>query len=178
MKSLLLLASILDERGLYKMASKLDKIAQYGGSQQTTFTFQPARNQNDLNDRYQTLINYYKELIQQGDRTGALWILNVDAKKYLTPQQQIAFKNQAARILSQNPVAKNMEDFDLTIDNYGTDFGLPMARTKREFDLKWRPMVQKIYKDFGNTPVVNQELQKYYKDYVKRTYGQYGEYGT
>ena len=178
MKSLFLLASILDERGLYKMASKLDKIAQYGGPQQTTFTFQPARNQNDWNDRYQTLINHYKELIQQGDRTGALWILSVDAKKYLTPQQQIVFKRQADKILSQNPVAKNMEDFDLTIDNYGSDFGLPMARNKREFDSKWKLMVPRIYKDFGNTPVVNQELQKYYKNYVINTYGKYGEYGT
>ena len=178
MKSLLLLASRLDDLGLYKIASKLDKIAQNGGPQQTTFTFQPARTKSDYDQRYQDLINHYKELIQQGDRMGALSILNFDAKKYLTPQQQIIFKRQTDRILSQNPVAKDMEYFNLTIDDYGSNFGLPMARTKREFDLKWRPMVQKIYKDFGNTPLVNQELQKYYKDYVKRTYGQYGEYGT
>ena len=171
MKELLLLASILDERGLYKVASKLDKIAQIGGPQQTTFTFQPARTKSDYDQRYQTLINGYKELIQQGDRMGALSILNFDAKKYLTPNQQIVFKKQTDRILRENPVAKDMEYFNLTIDDYGVDFGLPMARDKKEFDMKWKPMVQKIYKDFGNTPFVNQELQKYYKDYVKNTYG-------
>jgi hypothetical protein len=171
MKDLLLLASILDEHGLYKVASKLDKIAQIAGPQQTTFTFQPARTKSDYDQRYQNLINHYKELIQQGDRMGALSILNFDAKKYLTPNQQIVFKKQTDRILRENPVAKDMEYFNLTIDDYGADFGLPMARDKREFDMKWKPMVKKIYKDFGNTSFVNQELQKYYKDYVKNTYG-------
>jgi len=167
MKSLFLLASVLDECGLYKVASKLDKIAQI---QLPTFTFQPARNKDDYDDRYQTLISDYKEKLQRGDRAGALWILNVDAKKYLTTQQQIAFKNQAARILSQNPVVKDMEYFDSTITDYGADFGLPMARNKREYDTKWKQMVPRIYKDFGNTPAVNQALQNYYKREVNNLY--------
>ena len=157
MQDLLLLASILDEQGLYKIASKLDKFAQY-------------------QNQYQILINLYKEYILDGRRDEAELLLgNVVSGRQgrLTAPQINAFKNQALRIRNENPIARDMEYFDITISEYGNDFGLNMARDKRQFDLKWRPMVQKIYKDFGNTPFVNQELQKYYKDYVKNTYGQY-----
>ena len=155
MKDLLLLASILDEHGLYKTASKVDRIAQY------------------LN-MYQILINQYKEDILFGRRDEAELLLgNVVSGRQgrLTPQQINAFKNQALRIRNENPIRSISNTLDdATITEYGFDFGLNMARDKRTYDIKWKQMVQKIYKDFGNTPVINQALQNYYKREVNNLY--------
>jgi hypothetical protein len=155
MKDLLLLASHLDELGLYKVASKLDKIAQ-------------------VQNWYPILINQYKEYILDGRRDEAELLLgNVVSGRQgrLTPQQINKFKKQALRIRNENPIrsiSNTLDDADIT--EYGNDFGLNMAKDKRIFDIKWKQMVRQIYKERGNTPEINQALQNYYKRYVADTY--------
>jgi hypothetical protein len=152
MKSLFLLASVLDERGLYKMASKIDRIAQY-------------------QRWYPILINQYKEYILNGRRDEADFLLNNGLKGKLTLPEISVFKQQAERIKNENPISSMSNALDdATITQYGYDFGLNMARDKRTYDIKWKQMVQKIYKDFGNTPVINQALQNYYKREVNNLY--------
>ena len=152
-------ANSLDHMGLTKEANKIDRIAQY-------YT------------QYQILINQYKEHILSGRRDEAELLLNnvVSGRGGLKLQEIGPFKKQALRIRNENPISKGniVDDFDdSVIEEYGNDFGLNMARDKKNFDIKWKQMLLKIHKDWGNNPKINQALKVYYKSYVAWAYNNF-----
>jgi len=158
-------ANSLDVMGLTEEANVVDRIAR-----KHTAQIDPRTNFQEEFDEatYKDFIDRYKSYIIEGNRLGAKQFLNYvlsPQNRKLNPAQKNYFKIQANRISNEN---RNSSSPQGTIDimeiqGYINDFGVHLVATKRDFDMKWKQMVQKIYKDKGKTPQVNQELQESYK---------------
>ena len=120
MKDLLLLASILDERGLYKVASKLDKIARKVISQ--VAVPEPERD-------YTKDIQAYKKLLYENPNNpipAQEFLSKVRQANYLTKQQEMAFNAQVERLIHLSKLPENQrseinEKIYKTVKNYDLD---------------------------------------------------------
>lgn len=120
MKDLLLLASILDERGLYKVASKLDKIARKVISQIAV---------PKLEYDYTKDIQTYKKLLYENPnnpKPAQEFLRKVNQANYLTPQQTMALNAQVERLIHLSKLPENQrseinETIYNTVKNYDLD---------------------------------------------------------
>ena len=163
-------ANSLDVMGLTEEANVVDRIAQKYNANQLQFNPLGGNNfQEDFNEAtYKDFIDRYKSYIIEGNRNEAAqflkYVLSPQNRK-LNPAQKGRFKIQADRISNEN---RNSTSPTGTIDimeiqDYMSDFRVHYVDTKRDFDTRWKQMVQKIYKDKGKTPQINQELLESYK---------------
>ena len=163
-------ANSLDVMGLTEEANVVDRIAQKYNANQLQFNQLGGNNfQQDFNGAtYKDLIDRYKSYIIEGNRSDAKQFLNYvlsPQNRNLKPAEKGPFKLQADRISNENrsPTSPTGTIDIMEIQDYMNDFGVHYVTTKRNFDMKWKQMVQRIYKDKGNTPQINQELQESYK---------------
>jgi hypothetical protein len=158
-------ANSLDNMGLTQEANVVDRIAR-----KHTAQLLPQNNfqEETLGATYTDLIERYKSYIIEGNRNEGAQFLNYvlsGQNRNLNTAQKKYFKFQADRISNEN---RNLASTRGTIDimeiqDYMSDFRVHYVLTKRDFDMRWKQMVQKIYKDKGKTPQINQELQESYK---------------
>lgn len=163
-------ANSLDNMGLTQEANVVDRIAQKYTTNQLQVNQLGGNNfQQDFNGAtYKDLIERYKSYIKEGNRSGAKQFLNYvlsPQNRNLKPAEKKPFKLQADRISNENrsPTSPTGTIDIMEIQDYMSDFGVHYVDTKRDFDIRWKQMVQKIYKDKGKTPQINQELQESYK---------------
>ena len=163
-------ANSLDVMGLTEEANVVDRIAQKHTTNQLQVDPLGGNNfQEDFYDAtYKDFIDRYKSYIIEGNRNEAAqflkYVLSPQNRNLKTPEKNF-FTIQAERISNEN---RNSTSPRGTIDimeiqDYMSDFRVHYVDTKRDFDMRWKQMVQKIYKDKGKTPQVNQELQESYK---------------
>lgn len=162
-------ANSLDVMGLTEEANVVDRIAQRYTTNQLQVDPLGGNNfQEDFSDAtYKDFIDRYKSYIIEGNRNEAAqflnYVLSVQNRNLSTAQKNY-FKFQADRISNENRNSTSRGTIDvMEIENYMSDFRVHYVDTKRDFDMRWKQMVQKIYKDKGKTPQINQELQESYR---------------
>jgi len=160
------IASSLDNAGLYKEASEIDKIASVNppGFTSNKFNQNPGAAQTpgsySVTDQYSVHIGKYKALIESKDAQGATNYFNAVMRSPMDQKQKGAFRAQAERIRSQYSVGEfanqggsgiSSDYINAILRKYGvTEPNL----TKEVFDKRWTNMIMyekdntgKMFKD-------------------------------
>jgi len=157
------IASSLDNAGLYKEASEIDKIAsvnpvgftanksnQNPGAAQTPGSY-------SVTGYYSDHIGRYKALIEANDAQGATNYFNAVMRSPMDPKQKGAFRAQAERIRSQYSVGEfaNQGGSGISSDYINTilrKYGVTEPNlTKVVFDKRWTNMMTQAMYEKDNT---------------------------
>lgn len=99
------IASSLDNAGLYKEASEIDKIASVNPvgftANKSNQQVAPANNSFSVTGYYADHIKNYKNYVENNDAQGATNYFNAVMRSSMDPKQKGAFRAQAERIRSQ-----------------------------------------------------------------------------
>ena len=99
------IASSLDNAGLYKEASEIDKIASVNPvgftANKSNQQVPPASNSFSVTGYYADHIKNYKNYVENNDAQGATNYFNAVMRSSMDPKQKGAFRAQAERIRSQ-----------------------------------------------------------------------------
>lgn len=99
------IASSLDNAGLYKEASEIDKISRKvfsGGILAAPVVGVPQNNSFSVTGYYADHIKNYKKYVENNDAQGATNYFNAVMRSPMDPKQKGAFRAQAERIRSEN----------------------------------------------------------------------------
>lgn len=155
------IASSLDNAGLYKEASELDKIASVNPPGFTSNKFNqqvaPANNSFSVTGYYADHIKNYKNYVENNDAQGATNYFNAVMRSPMDPKQKGAFRAQAERIRSQYKFGEfanqggsgiSSDYINAILRKYGvTEPNL----TKEVFDKRWTNMMTQAMYEKDNT---------------------------
>jgi hypothetical protein len=173
------IASSLDNAGLYKEASEIDKIASVNPvgftANKSNQQVAPANNTYAVTGNYANIIQTYKSYVDNKDAQGATNYFNAVMRSPMDPKQKGAFRAQAERIRSQYKFGEfanqggsgiSSDYINAILRKYGvTEPNL----TKEVFDKRWtNMMLQAMYekdntgKMFGDNDSWNQQMSLTY----------------
>jgi hypothetical protein len=155
------IASSLDNAGLYKEASEIDKIASVNPvgftANKSNQQVAPANNSFSVTGYYADHIKNYKNYVDNNDAQGATNYFNAVMRSPMDPKQKGAFRAQAERIRSQYSVGEfanqggsgiNSDYINAILRKYGvTEPNL----TKEVFDKRWTNMMTQAMYEKDNT---------------------------
>jgi hypothetical protein len=155
------IASSLDNAGLYKEASEIDKIARVRlsaiPSDNLIYYTSTGSNSYSATGQYSDHIKRYKALIENNDAQGATNYFNAVMRSPMDQKQKGAFRAQAERIRSQYSVGEfaneggsgiNSDYINALLRKYGvTEPNL----TKEVFDKRWTNMMTQAMYEKDNT---------------------------
>ena len=155
------IASSLDNAGLYKEASEIDKIASVNPvgftANKSNQQVAPANNTYDVTGNYANLIQTYKSYVDKKDAQGATNYFNAVMRSPMDPKQKGAFRAQAERIRSQYSVGEfaNQGGSGISSDYINTilrKYGVTEPNlTKEVFDKRWTNMMTQAMYEKDNT---------------------------
>ena len=155
------IASSLDNAGLYKEASEIDKIASVNPvsftANKSNQQVAPANNTYAVTGNYANLIQTYKSYVDNNDAQGATNYFNAVMRSPMDQKQKGAFRAQAERIRSQYSVGEfanqggsgiSSDYINALLRKYGvTEPNL----TKDVFDKRWTNMMTQAMYEKDNT---------------------------
>jgi hypothetical protein len=155
------IASSLDNAGLYKEASEIDKIASVNPPGFTSNKFNqqvaPANNTYAVTGNYANLIQTYKSYVENNDAQGATNYFNAVMRSPMDQKQKGAFRAQAERIRSQYKFGEfaNQGGEAISSDYINTilrKYGVTEPNlTKDVFDKRWTNMMTQAMYEKDNT---------------------------
>jgi hypothetical protein len=155
------IASSLDNAGLYKEASEIDKIASINPPGFTSNKFNqqvaPANNSFSVTGYYADHIKNYKNYVVNNDAQGATNYFNGVMRSPMDQKQKGAFRAQAERIRSQYSVGEfaNQGGSGISSDYINTllrKYGVTEPNlTKDVFDKRWTNMMTQAMYEKDNT---------------------------
>jgi len=155
------IASSLDNAGLYKEASEIDKIASVNPvgftANKSNQQVAPANNTYAVTGNYANLIQTYKSYVDKKDAQGATNYFNAVMRSPMDPKQKGAFRAQAERIRSQYSVGEfaNQGGSGISSDYINTilrKYGVTEPNlTKEVFDKRWTNMMLQAMYEKDNT---------------------------
>ena len=155
------IASSLDNAGLYKEASEIDKIASVNPPGFTSNKFNqqvaPANNTYAVTGNYANLIQTYKSYVDNNDAQGATNYFNAVMRSPMDQKQKGAFRAQAERIRSQYKFGEfaNEGGSGISSDYINTilrKYGVTEPNlTKDVFDKRWTNMMTQAMYEKDNT---------------------------
>ena len=155
------IASSLDNAGLYKEASEIDKIASVNPvgftANKSNQQVAPANNSFSVTGYYADHIKNYKNYVENNDAQGATNYFNAVMRSPMDQKQKGVFRAQAERIRSQYSVGEfanqggsgiNSDYINAILRKYGvTEPNL----TKEVFDKRWTNMMTQAMYEKDNT---------------------------
>jgi hypothetical protein len=155
------IASSLDNAGLYKEASEIDKIASVNPvgftANKSNQQVAPANNSFSVTGYYADHIKNYKNYVENNDAQGATNYFNAVMRSPMDPKQKGAFRAQAERIRSQYSVGEfaNQGGEAISSDFINTilrKYGVTEPNlTKEVFDKRWTNMMTQAMYEKDNT---------------------------
>jgi hypothetical protein len=154
------IASSLDNAGLYKEASEIDKISRKvfsGGILAAPVVGVPQNNSFSVTGYYADHIKNYKNYVENNDAQGATNYFNDVMRSPMDQKQKGAFRAQAERIRSQYSVGEfaNQGGSGISSDYINTllrKYGVSEPNlTKEVFDKRWTNMMTQAMYEKDNT---------------------------
>jgi len=155
------IASSLDNAGLYKEASEIDKIASVNPvgftANKSNQQVAPANNSFSVTGYYADHIKNYKNYVENNDAQGATNYFNAVMRSSMGQKQKGAFRAQAERIRSQYKFGEfaNQGGEAISSDYINTilrKYGVTEPNlTKEVFDKRWTNMMTQAMYEKDNT---------------------------